>query len=556
MPTQTFPQLRTSRRTASSGASHPQPSRAKRLGAGFLSLVLCVGLMPAIPAWGDEPAAQAAPSGAASEATTPQDNEGSAASPEASAHDAAAAGNADAAQAAAGADAPSDAAGSPATADTATAETAASPQAAGTDSLEAGATPAADGAAANPAADSGTNQEAPAADNPDGTTVVGKAVDQYFPTDEKATAKLLKKLTARFSADGDDGKLSADTVDAAIALNALGKGADIDADALIKRLAKEEKAAGSLTLSQYGRYIMALTAAGIDCAKAEIGGKTRNLVVEMEKLTAETEPTVEDAVYMLPVYGNDGYRNISGTTPEELIEIILDAQDDEGFFWTDAKAETYSIPLTSRALLALIPYSDDDLVDKEISAKVAEATAAASEALYDAQLIDGSWPADGLALEGDVPATAYATTALVAMGADPAKDLKTSNDSTPLGYLTAHADKGLDGYADLDGMNKKSEPAAAAAVLMALAANEGYADAKGAFDVYDVQAVKRPETAKATAKASTTPVGTASSYRGASATKTIPQSGDETPWTVGFASAAALFGLAAALTARRRIRES
>lgn len=168
-------------------------------------------------------------------------------------------------------------------------------------------------------------------------------------------------------------------------------------------------------------------------------------------------------MYMLPVYGNDGYRNISGTTPEELIEIILDAQDDEGFFWADAKAEGYSIPLTSRALLALIPYNDDEMVDKKVSDEVAEATAAASAALYDAQLIDGSWPTDGLALEGDVPATAWATTALVAMGADPAKDLKTSNDSTPLGYLTAHADKSLDGYADANGADKKNEPAVSAA---------------------------------------------------------------------------------------------
>lgn len=553
MPTQTSPQLRARRRTAPSGARQPQSSLAKRLGAGLLSIALCVGLLPVIPAWGDEAAAQGTPAGSTSPAgAASQGNEEGAASPEAIAP-AAGTDDADSASATEGVEPSSTADGSAAPAVAAAAETTASPKAAGADGSGAEAAPAAD--TADSADGNGTDQEAPAADNPDDTTVVGKAVDQYFPTDEKATAKLLKKLTARFSADGDDGKLSADTVDAALALNALGKGADIDADALIKNFAKEEKAAGSLSLSQYGRYIMALTAAGIDCAKAEIGGKTRNLVVEMEKLTAETEPTVEDAVYMLPVYGNDGYRNISDTTPEELIEIILDAQDDEGFFWTDAKAETYSIPLTSRALLALIPYDDDELVDKKVSDEVAKATTAASAALYDAQLIDGSWPADGLALEGDVPATAWATTALVAMGADPSKDLKTSNDSTPLGYLTAHADKSLDGYTDLDGVDKQDEPAVSAAVFMALAANEGFTDAKDAFDVYDVRAVKRPETSKAATKTSTTPVSTASSYRGSSATKTIPQSGDEAPWAAGFASAAALFALAAAFTARRRIRE-
>ena len=384
-----------------------------------------------------------------------------------------------------------------------------------------------------------------------GARYISPFVGRFDDISEDGLAQLEDVVTAIGNYD-----FSADTVNAAVALNVLGKGADIDADGLIKSFAKaEKKAEDGLTLGQYGRFIMALTAAGIDCTKAQIGGKTRNLVVEMEKLTADADPTVEEAVYLLPVYGNDNYRNISGTTPEGLIEIILDAQGENGFFWADEKAETYSIPLTSQALLALVPYLDDELVDKKVSDEVADAVAAASEALYDAQLIDGSWPADGLALEGDIPATAYATTALVALGADPTKDLKTSNDSTPLGYLTAHADKALDGYTDAEGVAKKDEPVVAATVLMALAANKGYAEAKDAFDVYDVREVKRPEAAAAKAKTTPTRSPSSSTYRSTTATKTIPQSGDELPWTMAFTGTAAALSLAAAVLARRRLTE-
>lgn len=527
MQTHTNPHLRAHRRATGRAGLAPW----KKILAAAVSATLCLGMVPIAPAWGDDAAAEPAP------ATADNTAETAAAAPETD-----------------GAPDPA-----PSTTDTTAADNAIDTQATAADDTA----PAAN---ENPASDTTADATAPTdnttpsatetpsqsdgdttvTENPDEDATPVETVNQYFPTDEDATAKLLKKLTARFSTDGDDGKITAETVDAAIALNALGKGADIDADALIENFLKDEKSDEGLTLGRYGRYIMALTAAGVDCTKAEMDGKTRNLVVEMEKLSETTDPTLDEVVYMLPVYGNDEYRNISGLTPEGLIDLLLAAQDDDGFFWPSEKAETYSIPLTSQALLALLPYAEDD-------DEVAAAVVSASEALYDAQLIDGSWPADGLALEGDVPATAYATTALVALGADPTKDLKTSNDSTPLGYLTAHADKALDGYTDADGIEKSAEPAAAAAVLMALAANEGYAESKEAFDVYDVREVKRPTTTTAATKpATTTP---SSTYKSSSAAKTIPQSGDELPWSMGFAGAAAAFALAAALIARRHIRE-
>lgn len=271
----------------------------------------------------------------------------------------------------------------------------------------------------------------------------------------------------------------------------------------------------------------------------------------MEKLLADTDPTIEEAVYLLPVYGNDGYEPAKATTVEALIGQILLAQDEDGYFWASETEDTYSVPLTAQAILALFPYMDDeDMAEALGEGTVSDAISLASEALYDAQLIDGSWPADGLALDGDVPATAYATTALVAIGSNPAVDLVTSNQSTPLGYLTAHADEALDGYADLD---KDADPVTSAAVLMALAAAEGIEETKEPYDVYDVRAVDRPAETSTTTTSTKTPT---SSYRSTSGTKTIPQSGDETPLAVGSLVLIALAGGAAVLRARRKMSEA
>lgn len=480
--------------------------------AVFASVALSFGLLPAIPAWGAETAAEtpaaATSIGEASDATAEPT------SPEAAAPTTDAEEAADDTTPSEGAD--DSAADEPTatTPDTGTADE-------GTETDEGGTT------------------DLPADDGTPGVTV-----DQYFPTDEAATAQLLKELTARFVADGPDGALDGSLVNAAIALNSLGKGEDIDVDAIMKSLIKDEKRAkDGLTGGQCGSYIMMLTAAGVDCTAVDIDGTTRNLVQEMEKIVADTEPTPDEAVFMLPVFGNDGYEPTQENTIEDLVGAIWMLQDDDGYIWPSETAETYSIPLTSQALLALLPFADDkDLAKAFGKGTLQDAVDAAAEGLADAQLIDGSWPIDGLALEGDVPSTAYAMAALVAMGADPQTDLKTSNNSTPLGYLTAHADPTLDGYTSLDG----DEPVAAATVLMALAANEGFTASHEAFDVYDVRTVERPDEDGDEAAERTS----------SSATKTIPQSGDELPLTLGATALVALGSAAAALRLRRKMNEA
>lgn len=501
----------------STGPSNRRSARTlgRKALAVFASVALGFGLMPAIPAWGAEVE------------TTADDP--AIASPAADASDA---------PSTAPTAADETAATAPTDTDAANTTTPADPDDSTSDEST-GTTPDTGAADDTPGSDEGTTPSDPSDDGTPGVTV-----DQYFPTDEAAVGKLLKKLTARFVADGPDGALDGSLVNAAIALNSLGKGEDIDVDAITKSLIKDEKRAkDGLSGGQYGCYIMMLTAGGIDCTAANIDGTTRNLVKEMEEIVADTEPTPDEAVFMLPVFGNDGYTPSKDSTIEDLVGAIWMFQDDEGYIWPSETAETYSIPLTSQAVLALIPFTDDkDLAKAFGKGALQDAVDAAAEGLADAQLIDGSWPLDGLALEGDVPSTAYATAALVALGADPQKDLKTSNDSTPLGYLTAHADKSLDGYTDLGG----SEPVTSATVLLALAADEGFAASHEAFDVYDVRAVERPDEEDEEA----------AEHTSTSATKTIPQSGDELPLTLGATALIGLGSAAAALRLRRKMNEA
>lgn len=498
----------------STGPSNRQSARTlgRKALAVFASVALGFGLMPAIPAWGAEVETAA--------------DDPAIASPAADASNASSTAPTAADETAATTPADTDAA------DTTDPDDATSDESTGT-------TPDTGTADDTPGSNEGTTPSDPSDDGTPGVTV-----DQYFPTDEAATAQLLKKLTARFVADGPDGALDGSLVNAAIALNSLGKGKDIDVGAITKSLVKDEKRAkDGLSGGQYGCYIMMLTAGGIDCTAANIDGTTRNLVKEMEEIVADTEPTPDEAVFMLPVFGNDGYEPSKDSTIEDLVGAIWMFQDDDGYIWPSETAETYSIPLTSQAILALIPFTDDEDLAKAFGkGALQDAVDAAAEGLTDAQLIDGSWPLDGLALEGDVPSTAYATAALVALGADPQKDLKTSNDSTPLGYLTAHADKSLDGYTDLGG----SEPVTSATVLLALAADEGFAASHEAFDVYDVRAVERPDEEDEEA----------AEHTSTSATKTIPQSGDELPLTLGATALVGLGSAAAALRLRRKMNEA
>lgn len=218
-------------------------------------------------------------------------------------------------------------------------------------------------------------------------------------------------------------------------MNSLGKGASIDAAAILANLNKDDL----MTAGRMGKCIMALTAAGIDCTKVHDNGTVRNLVAEKEALEKPESMSVYDTVCILPVYQYGSYKQgDSAMAPSALIDLILANVDDEGLFGS----LTYGCDTqtTAQAILALLPYQS---IRSDVEATIKKA----ESALLSMENEDGSFAYSAQYREANLDATANAVAALEAIGYNCASDsrLTTSNGSTPLGYLTFVADKDLAG---------------------------------------------------------------------------------------------------------------
>ena len=304
--------------------------------------------------------------------------------------------------------------------------------------------------------------------------------------DAAKAGTLQQNLTSRFSRGGVDAAIDNTTAFAAIALNDLGLGANIDASAILASLAAYEETNGApIRAGALAKYILALTAAGIDCTNAPVGGAQRNLVAEMEALVSKDAMTVYDAVMILPVYGNAGYKQgACSMTVQDIVDFLVASQRDNGLF-------TVSSPdsqTAAQAVLALIPYRSQASVSATIDKAVAAVRAM--------QLPDGSFAYNPGDDQGNLDATANIVAALAALGVDPLS-LVTDNGSSPLGYVIAMADEDLAGYTSaLDEDLIGNETMASATALLALAANQGYQKSGGAYNVYalgSVQPQPQPE---------------------------------------------------------------
>lgn len=171
---------------------------------------------------------------------------------------------------------------------------------------------------------------APSKPGQSGSTNQGKPSTANSNKYDAAKAEtLIANLSARFAINGKDHAIDNNTFYAAIALNSFGKGASIDAAAILANLNKDDL----MTAGRMGKYIMALTAAGIGCTKVNDNGAVRNLVAEMEALEKPESMSVYDAVCILPVYQYGSYKQgDSAMAPSALIDLILANADDKGLF--------------------------------------------------------------------------------------------------------------------------------------------------------------------------------------------------------------------------------
>ena len=275
--------------------------------------------------------------------------------------------------------------------------------------------------------------------------------------DATSTATLLENLTVRFSDGGSDEAISNSTVYAAIALNALGLGSQIDTDAILASLESYEETYGySIGAGTLAKYIMALTAGGYDCTE---------LVAQMEALEDGTE-NVYSTVWILAVYDYGGYTvgGDSAWTIDGLIDAIIASIDDEGLVGAWGYSDTQT---TAQAILALVAYADDE----EVAAALA--TMAAGIAAY--ANADGGYGYASYSTDSNLDATANIVAALVALGSD---------TTDAVAWLVAQADDTLDGYED--SALSYDETMSSATVLMALAAYEGSSAGTAAYSVYDL----------------------------------------------------------------------
>ena len=323
---------------------------------------------------------------------------------------------------------------------------------------------------------------APSKPGQSGSTNQGKTSTANSNKYDAAKAEtLIANLSARFAINGKDHAIDNNTFYAAIALNSLGKGASIDAAAILANLNKDDL----MTAGRMGKYIMALTAAGIDCTKVNDNGTVRNLVAEMEALEKPESMSVYDAVCILSVYQYGSYKQgDSAMAPSALIDLILANVDDEVLFGSlTYGCDTQTI---AQAILALLPY-------QSFHSGAAAVIKKAESALLSMENEGGSFAYSAQYREANLDATANVVAALEALGYNCASDsrLTTSNGSTPLGYLTSVADKDLMGCLDASSYN---ESATSAVVLMAFAAHEGARQADGAYSVYTFKQVTKDDS--------------------------------------------------------------
>lgn len=308
------------------------------------------------------------------------------------------------------------------------------------------------------------------------------------PYDAEEAAVLLDNLASRFAEGGADASLDNTTMYAALALNALGRGDDIDAAALLDNLDGFEAAMGyPIPAGTLAKYLMALTAAGVDCTSVPAeDGTSRNLVDKMKSLIDPAALDIYSAVFILPVFGHDRYpAEGAPMTVDDLVALILASRNADGLFGS-ALWDSFDAQTSAQAVMALVPFAEEN-------AEVQEAIEQCTAAILALQNPDGGFPTPYSSGASDVDTTANVVAMLAALGYDPCGGtLETENGSTPAGFLLSKADAGLDGY---DSAGSWDEGMTAATALMGLAGARGLVAAGGAFDVYvprDVPAADDP----------------------------------------------------------------
>lgn len=258
----------------------------------------------------------------------------------------------------------------------------------------------------------------------------GQAQAATLDQKDQAISRLLSCFT-----QGDWGKdLDLEAWEASVAAYSMGSASSLNADALIANYASEASA-NALDAGRLGKYIIALTAARVDCTDVYVQGKHVNLIDALEKkISEDTYLSVYSAVVALPVFGACGYKT-SESVIGKLISTTMSAQNSKGLFGMSGYED---VQTTSQAIMALIPYKDN----MDVSASIDKA----ESAIMSMQDESGAFKYSNDYPTLEAPdTTAAAFVALLALGKTNA-DLATVNGATPLSFIMSIIDSDLKGF--------------------------------------------------------------------------------------------------------------
>ena len=298
-------------------------------------------------------------------------------------------------------------------------------------------------------------------DESDNGVLLASSVNTY---DKENTNTLTTNLTAKFLKNSAYASITDDTFFAALAVSTMGEGENLDVDAIKANLNEARSSDDGIPEGVLAKYILALTAAGIDCSV--YGNGELSLTGELEAKLSEEEIDIDiySAVVTLPVFQIYGDKNDFSA---DLIKLILATQDENGLFTGLWGNDTQT---TAQAILALTAWRGDN---EAVSIAVDKAlTAIATMQNEDGGFAYGSYSSDS-----SVETTGNVVAALIACGKAVTTDYQTTDGSDPIGYLVGAADITLDGYSD--------EYAPDMAMASALVGLSAFANGMGT-NIYDI----------------------------------------------------------------------
>ena len=293
------------------------------------------------------------------------------------------------------------------------------------------------------------------------SVLLGSSVNTY---DEENANTLTTNLTAMFLKNSAYASITDDTFFAALGVRTMGEGENLDVDAIKANLEEARSSEDGILEGVLAKYILALTAAGIDCSV--YGNGELSLTGELEAKLSEEEIDVDiySAVVILPVFQIYGDENDFSA---DLIKLILATQDENGLFTGLWGNDTQ---ITAQAVLALTAWRGDNEA-------VSTAVNKALTAIATMQNEDGGFAYGSYSSKSDVETTGNVVAALIACGKAVTTDYQTMDGSDPIGYLIAAAGMTLDGYPD--------EYAPDMAMADALAGLSAFANGIGT-NIYDI----------------------------------------------------------------------